>query len=371
MTKHRAFGIKVLGAAPPAPVTSFAHFGFDEALMKVIRKMEFTSPLPIQSQAIPIALSGRDIIGIAKTRSGKTAAFLWPALTHIIDQKELQPGDGPIALILAPTRELSIQIYNEANKFGKMYNISAVCCYGGGSKWEQSKALEQGAEIFVVTPGRMIDMVKMKATNLRRVTYLVLDEADNMFQLGFEPQVRSICNHVRPDRQTLLFSATFKKKIEKLARDVLTDPIKIIQSNVREVNEDVTQKVILFVKMVEFLSHGTVLIYYVSNKGKNLNARPESKEVEPPPTSDESEPPKPAPSIHMSRLDAMKEAFRKQYNTQFKVGADRSWEEVQTAPTFAKPTLPPPPPPLSMSSGTSSSTDASSDGKKAKRSRWN
>lgn len=178
-------GIRVTGPVPPKPITSFAHFGFDEGLIKVIRKLEYTQPTPIQSQAVPAGLSGRDIIGIAKTGSGKTAAFIWPMLVHIMDQKELQTGDGPIGLILAPTRELSLQIYNEAKKFGKVYNINVVCCYGGGSKWEQSKALEQGAEIIVATPGRMIDLVKMKATNLLRVTFLVLDEADKMFNMGF------------------------------------------------------------------------------------------------------------------------------------------------------------------------------------------
>lgn len=162
---------------------TFVHFLL--LFPKSIRKLEYTQPTPIQSQAVPAALSGRDCIAIAKTGSGKTAAFVWPMLTHIIDQPELQPGDGPIALILAPTRELSIQIYNEAKKFGKVYNINVVCCYGGGSKWEQSKALEQGAEVIVATPGRMIDMVKMKATNLQRVTYLVLDEADKMLNMGF------------------------------------------------------------------------------------------------------------------------------------------------------------------------------------------
>lgn len=193
-------------------------------------------------------------------------------LIHIMDQKEIGPGDGPIALILAPTRELSLQIYNEVKKFGKVYNIHVVCCYGGGSKWEQSKALEQGAEIIVATPGRMIDMVKIKATNLRRVTYLVLDEADRMFNMGFEPQVRSICNHVRPNRQTLLFSATFKKRIEKLAQDVLTDPVRILQGDLGEANEDVTQHVIIFSnplhkwnfllsKIVQFLSEGSILIF--------------------------------------------------------------------------------------------------------------
>ncbi|XP_011155541.1 ATP-dependent RNA helicase DDX42 [Solenopsis invicta] len=276
----KTLGIKVSGPSPPNPVTSFGHFGFDDALIKTIRKNEYTQPTPIQAQAVPAALSGRDIIGIAKTGSGKTAAFIWPMLVHIMDQRELKAGDGPIGLILAPTRELSQQIYQEAKKFGKVYNIQVCCCYGGGSKWEQSKALESGAEIVVATPGRMIDLVKMKATNLTRVTFLVLDEADRMFDMGFEPQVRSICNHVRPDRQTLLFSATFKKKVEKLARDILTDPIRIVQGDVGEANTDVTQHVIMFhnnpsgkwnwllQNLVEFLSAGSLLIFVT----KKLNA---------------------------------------------------------------------------------------------------
>ncbi|KAI8040527.1 ATP-dependent RNA helicase DDX42 [Drosophila gunungcola] len=269
---RRTLGVKVTGPSPPKPVTSFGHFGFDDQLIKAVRKAEYTQPTPIQAQAVPTALSGRDIIGIAKTGSGKTAAFIWPMLMHLMDQRQLKPGDGPIGLILAPTRELSLQIYNEAKKFGKVYNLNVVCCYGGGSKWEQSKALEQGAEIIVATPGRMIDMVKMKATNLRRVTFLVLDEADRMFHMGFEPQVRSICNHVRPDRQTLMFSATFKKRIERLARDVLSDPVRIVQGDLNEANQDITQSVYVFPNplqkwnwllchLVKFLSEGSVLIF--------------------------------------------------------------------------------------------------------------
>ncbi|ALC44096.1 CG6418 [Drosophila busckii] len=265
-------GIRVTGASPPKPVTSFGHFNFDDRLLKAVRKAEYTQPTPIQAQAVPVALSGRDIIGIAKTGSGKTAAFIWPLLVHLMDQRELAPGDGPIGLILAPTRELSLQIYAEAKKFGKVYNINVVCCYGGGSKWEQSKALETGCEIIVATPGRMIDMVKMKATNLKRVTFLVLDEADRMFHMGFEPQVRSICNHVRPDRQTLLFSATFKKRIERLARDILTDPVRIVQGDLNEANSDITQHVFVFPNplqkwnwllchLVKFLSEGAVLVF--------------------------------------------------------------------------------------------------------------
>ncbi|KAH7639632.1 ATP-dependent RNA helicase ddx42 [Dermatophagoides farinae] len=271
---RRKLGIRVSGPSPPKPCSSFAHFGFDEPLMKLIRKMEFTQPTPIQAQAIPTALSGRDVIGIAKTGSGKTAAYLWPLLMHIMDQSELKPGDGPIGLILAPTRELSQQIYQEGKKFAKPYGIRVLCAYGGGSKYEQSKDLEQGADIVVATPGRMIDFIKMKATNLLRVTYLVLDEADRMFDMGFEPQVRSICNQVRPDRQTLMFSATFKKKIEKLARDVLNDPIRIVQGDgVGEANQDVQQIVHVFKhgtsqkwewlvqNLVQFTSQGSVLIF--------------------------------------------------------------------------------------------------------------
>ncbi|CAH1238200.1 DDX42 [Branchiostoma lanceolatum] len=269
---RRKLDIRISGAAPPKLVTSFAHFGFDEQLLHQIRKSEYSQPTPIQAQGIPVALSGRDIIGIAKTGSGKTAAFLWPMLVHIMDQKELEPGDGPIGLICAPTRELSQQIYVEAKRFGKCYGLSVVAAYGGGSMWEQTKALQLGAEIVVCTPGRLIDLVKKKATNLQRVTYLVFDEADRMFDMGFEPQVRSIANHVRPDRQTLLFSATFKKRIERLCRDILMDPIKVVQGDLGEANEDVQQIVEIFPagppkwqwltrRLVEFTSVGSVLIF--------------------------------------------------------------------------------------------------------------
>ncbi|EEC04596.1 ATP-dependent RNA helicase, putative, partial [Ixodes scapularis] len=267
-------GVKVTGPLPPKPVTSFAHLGFDEPMLRAIRKAEYTQPSPIQAQGVPVAMSGRDMIGIAKTGSGKTAAFIWPMLTHIMDQRELVEGEGPIGLILAPTRELAQQIYLEAKRFGKVYGVGAICCFGGGSKWEQSKALQEGAEIVVATPGRMIDLIKMKATNLERVTFLVLDEADRMFDMGFEPQVRSICDHVRPDRQTLMFSATFKRKVERLARDVLTDPVKVVQGDVGEANEDVTQIVLVVPSvppttkwnwltnhLVEFTSVGSVLIF--------------------------------------------------------------------------------------------------------------
>lgn len=269
---RQKLNLRVSGAAPPKPCTSFAHFGFDEQLMHQIRKSEYTQPTPIQCQGVPIALSGRDMIGIAKTGSGKTAAFIWPMLVHIMDQKELEPGEGPIAIIVCPTRELCQQIHTECKRFGKAYSLRSVAVYGGGSMWEQSKALQEGAEIVVCTPGRLIDHVKKKATSLQRVSYLVFDEADRMFDMGFEYQVRSIASHVRPDRQTLLFSATFRKKIERLARDILVDPIRVVQGDIGEANEDITQVVELLHnpsdkwswltrRLVEFTSAGSVLIF--------------------------------------------------------------------------------------------------------------
>lgn len=269
---RESLGINVSGALPPRPAISFAHFCFDEALVGAIRKSEYTQPTAIQSQAVPVAISGRDILGIAKTGSGKTAAFLWPMLVHIMDQPEMQEDDGPIGLICAPTRELSQQIYLEAKKFGKVYNIRVACIFGGGNKYEQSKALKESPEIVVATPGRLIDHIKDNTTNLQRVTFMVFDEADRMFDMGFEPQVRSIANHVRPDRQTLLFSATFKKKVEMLCRDILTDPIRVVVGELGEANEDVTQIVHIFENgankwlwltqnLVRFTSEGSVLIF--------------------------------------------------------------------------------------------------------------
>ncbi|CAB03765.1 RNA helicase [Caenorhabditis elegans] len=270
---QNTMNLRVGGLKPPRPVCSFAHFSFDKLLMEAIRKSEYEQPTPIQAMAIPSALSGRDVLGIAKTGSGKTAAYLWPAIVHIMDQPDLKAGEGPVAVIVVPTRELAIQVFQEAKKFCKVYNINPICAYGGGSKWEQSNELQnEGAEMVVCTPGRIIDLVKMGATNFLRTTFLVFDEADRMFDMGFEAQVKSISDHVRPDRQCLMFSATFKQKVERLARDALVDPVRIVQGEVGEANADIEQKVFvmqnqdvklhwLIRNLVEFASLGKVLIF--------------------------------------------------------------------------------------------------------------
>ncbi|KXZ52714.1 hypothetical protein GPECTOR_8g109 [Gonium pectorale] len=185
----------------------------------------------------------RRLPGIAKTGSGKTASFVLPMLVHIMDQPELGRGEGPIGLLVAPTRELAEQIHKETRRFSKSYGLRVAAAFGGLSKYEQFKALKGGSEVAVATPGRMIDLIRMKACSLARVTYMVFDEADRMFDMGFEPQVRSLIGQVRPDRQTLLFSATMPRKVEQLVIDALSSPVRITVGVTGVANADVVQVV--------------------------------------------------------------------------------------------------------------------------------
>lgn len=212
--------------------------------MKELTAAGFEKPTPIQSQGWPMALSGQDVIGIAKTGSGKTLAFLLPAIVHINAQPDLKPRDGPIALILAPTRELACQIKEEADKFGYTSAVKNTCIYGGAPRYNQARELRNGCEIVIATPGRLIDFLVQETTNLRRVTYIVLDEADRMLDMGFEPQIRKILSQVRPDRQTLLWSATWPQdgQVQRLTKEFLSDPIRVtIGSEKLTANKDVKQ----------------------------------------------------------------------------------------------------------------------------------
>lgn len=220
--------ITVEGNDVPKPVRHFRDVGFPEYVLQEITKAGFTEPTPIQSQGWPMALKGRDLIGIAETGSGKTLAYLLPAIVHVNAQPILAPGDGPIVLVLAPTRELAVQIQQETTKFGASSKIKSTCIYGGVPKGPQVRDLQKGVEIIIATPGRLIDMMESHHTNLRRVTYLVLDEADRMLDMGFEPQIKKIVSQIRPDRQTLYWSATWPKEVELLARTFLFDPYKVI-----------------------------------------------------------------------------------------------------------------------------------------------
>ena len=237
--------IEVHGKEPiPRPVSNFAQCGLGIASLDVISKLGFNKPTAIQAQAIPVIMSGRDAIGIAKTGSGKTIAFLLPMFRHIKDQKPLGFMEGPVGLVVAPTRELATQIHKECKPWLKALNLRAMCAYGGAPISDQIAELKRGAEIIVCTPGRMIDLLAAnggRVTNLKRVTYCVLDEADRMFDMGFEPQINKILSNVRPDRQTVLFSATFPSKMDALSRKALTRPVQIIVGGTAKVAPEITQ----------------------------------------------------------------------------------------------------------------------------------
>ena len=218
----------VEGRDVPRPVQAFTEAGFPSYVLEEVQKAGFTEPTAIQAQGWPMALKGRDLVGLAETGSGKTLTFLLPAIVHINAQPRLQYGDGPVALVLAPTRELAVQIQAECVKFGASSRIRSTCVYGGASRGPQCRDLRRGVEIVVATPGRLIDLLEQGVTNLRRVTYLVLDEADRMLDMGFEPQIRQIIEQIRPDRQTLLWSATWPKEIQGLASEFLKDAYKVV-----------------------------------------------------------------------------------------------------------------------------------------------
>ncbi len=237
-------GIKVSGRDVPKPVQKWSQCGLNFQSLEVIKKLEYERPTAIQMQAIPAIMSGRDVIGVAKTGSGKTIAFLLPMFRHIRDQRPLEGSDGPVGLIMTPTRELATQIHKECKPFLKAMNLRAVCAYGGAPIKDQIADLKRGAEIIVCTPGRMIDLLAAnsgRVTNLRRVTYVVLDEADRMFDMGFEPQVMKIFANIRPDRQTILFSATMPRIMDALAKKTLHDPVEITVGGRSVVAPEITQ----------------------------------------------------------------------------------------------------------------------------------
>jgi len=238
--------IKVQGNNVPKPVQRFAQFGLGSQALEIIRNLGFQKPTCIQAQAIPAIMSGRDVIGVAKTGSGKTVAFLLPMFRHIKDQRPLENMEGPIGLIMAPTRELATQIHRECKPYLKALNMRAVCASGGAPITEQIGALKRGAEIVVCTPGRLIDLLSAnqgRVINLKRVTYVVMDEADRMFDMGFEPQITKVLSNIRPDKQCVLFSATFPRKMEGLARKELNKPVQITVGGRSVVPQDITQKV--------------------------------------------------------------------------------------------------------------------------------
>jgi ATP-dependent RNA helicase RhlE len=212
-------------AIPQHPVetidATFSNLGLSDEIVTTIEKIGFVNPTPIQAAVIPTALTGKDVIGLAQTGSGKTAAFVLPMaerLTH---------GKGVRGLIMAPTREIALQTKAFLDLFGKNHNVQTACLIGGVRMKPQLDALHENPDVVVATPGRLLDHVNRRTVNLEKVEILVLDEADHMLDLGFLPQIREVLRRLPRDRHTMMFSATMPDSIEMIARDFMRDPVRV------------------------------------------------------------------------------------------------------------------------------------------------
>ena len=265
------YNISTKGGAIPNPMRSWAESGLPKRLLDVVDQVGYTEPSAVQRAAIPIALQSRDLIGVAVTGSGKTAAFLLPLLVYISELpplNELTKNDGPYAIILAPTRELAQQIEIEARKFATPLGFTCVSIVGGHSLEEQAYNLRDGAEIIIATPGRLVDCIERRLLVLGQCCYVIMDEADRMIDLGFEEPVNKILDalpvaNMKPDsdeaedavvmsqslggkdryRQTMMYTATMPSAVERIARKYLRRPAIVTIGNVGEAVETVEQRV--------------------------------------------------------------------------------------------------------------------------------
>ncbi|KAJ8247028.1 hypothetical protein GJAV_G00257940 [Gymnothorax javanicus] len=263
--KYDDIPVEATGSNCPPHIESFHDVDMGEIIMGNITLSRYTRPTPVQKHAIPIIKAKRDLMACAQTGSGKTAAFLLPVLSQIYTEG---PGEAlqavktssqengkygrrkqyPISLVLAPTRELALQIYDEARKFAYRSKVRPCVVYGGADIGQQIRDLERGCHLLVATPGRLVDMMERGKIGLDYCNYLVLDEADRMLDMGFEPQIRRIVEQdtMPPKglRHTMMFSATFPKEIQILARDFLEEYIFLAVGRVGSTSENITQKVV-------------------------------------------------------------------------------------------------------------------------------
>src|SRR2546423_12847757 len=226
---------------------SFAELDLAPEVLQAVRDAGYTHPTPIQQQAIPLALAGRDLIGLAQTGTGKTAGFTLPIVHNLISTPLVGANDEPIhrarVLILTPTRELAAQVEESFRKYGKHTSLIVVPVYGGVGIEPQSKALRRGVDVVVATPGRLLDHMERGNVGFDDLEVLVLDEADRMLDMGFAPQLNRIVNDIPRYRQTLLFSATMPPEVEALARKYLRKPVVVQVGRRSEAASTVTHAV--------------------------------------------------------------------------------------------------------------------------------
>ncbi|KAL1523138.1 hypothetical protein AB1Y20_018093 [Prymnesium parvum] len=273
-------GIRVIGADCPRPVGSLLQASFPQYVLDAVEAAGYTHPTAVQRQAWPIIMKGRDLVALAETGSGKTLAFLLPALVHVNAQPVLREGEGPLALVLAPTRELAVQIHEESVRFGHPCGVSSVCLHGGVPKAPQVLALRKAPEVVVATPGRLTELLAKKKTELSRCTYVVVDEADRMLDLGFVPQLRGLLQQMRPDRQTLMFSATWPAEVQALASTFLLPGFLLLEVggalvHAGKANTQIAQHVLVcsepaklgkLVGLLEALMDGSKILIFCNSK---------------------------------------------------------------------------------------------------------
>ena len=271
--------ILVKGKEIPKPILDFYQCGLSSKIMEVLEYKNIKKPFPIQMQAIPTIMSGRDCLGISETGSGKTLAYVLPMLRHVQSRLagiKLNNGgrnnyrskdvNGPIALILVPTRELATQICEEIRSFTNCLNIETTCLFGGSNLGNQINDLKRGVDIAVATPARLIELLCLsngKVTNLTRTTFVVLDEADRMFDLGFEPQISKIIRNIRPQKQVVMFSATFPKQIQSIAKKILKKPVEILVGLKGQGAKNIEQYVEIIKKNKSFIRLLEILEKYI------------------------------------------------------------------------------------------------------------
>src|SRR5579862_7702093 len=225
-------------------LTSFSDFGLADPIARALAEENYVTPTPIQTQTIPLGLAGRDVVGIAQTGTGKTAAFALPILSRILENRVRPQAKHCRALILSPTRELSGQILDSFNAYGRHVRLSSTLAIGGVPMGRQVRALMQGVEVLVATPGRLLDLMQGNALKLGAVEFLVLDEADRMLDMGFINDIRKIVAKLPVRRQTLFFSATMPKDIAELAEAMLRDPARVAVTPVASTVDRITQRII-------------------------------------------------------------------------------------------------------------------------------
>jgi ATP-dependent RNA helicase RhlE len=257
---------------------TFRDLGLAEPILRALDRAGFVTPTPIQAQAIPPLLDDYDMLGIAQTGTGKTAAFALPIVQHLAEDRVALPPKGVRALILAPTRELAIQIDEQVRLFARELKLRSTVIFGGVGQVPQQKALAPGCEIVVATPGRLLDLLQQRLVRLDTVTHLVLDEADRMLDMGFIRDVTKIIKAVPLERQTMLFSATMPAAVATLAQEILYEPVRVEVTPEVVTVEKIAQTVIhvpanakrsLLVRLLEDAEMNRVVVFTRTKHGAN------------------------------------------------------------------------------------------------------